>query len=255
MSFLLILITDNSHYNSINNMKGEKIMVYQSSKLSIVQKFNENAEKYDSQRRKLIPCFDDFYSIPVSIIETHSSTPTVLDIGAGTGLFSSFILNKFPEAKVTLIDISEKMINVAKERFSHFSNINYIVDDYTSYEYDNKFDIIVSSLSIHHLTDTEKKNLYIQIYDLLNDGGIFVNADQVLGHTASLEKLYKDDWKNKVESSGLTEEEIYAAYERTKLDKMATLTQQLNWLEESGFKDVDCIYKYFNFVVMYGRKI
>lgn len=229
-------------------------MVYQNSKESIIQKFNENAEKYDSQRRKLIPCFDDFYSIPISIMEHHSSAPTVLDIGAGTGLFASFILNKFPEAKVTLIDISEKMINVAKERFSDFSNINYIVADYTSYEFENKFDIIVSSLSIHHLTDTEKKNLYSQIYNSLNDGGIFVNADQVLGHTASLEKLYKDDWKNKIEKSGLTEEEIFSAYERTKLDKMATLTDQLNWLEESGFNDVDCIYKYFNFVVMYGRK-
>lgn len=230
-------------------------MTYQNSKVSIVEKFNENAEKYDSQRSKLIPCFDDFYSIPISIMEPHSSEPTVLDIGAGTGLFSAFILNKFPEAKVTLIDISEKMINVAKERFSNFSNINYIVDDYTSYEFENKFDIIVSSLSIHHLTDMEKKNLYNQIYHSLNDGGIFVNADQVYGHTAFLEKLYKDDWKNKIENSGLTEEEIYSAYERTKLDKMATLTEQLNWLEESGFNDVDCIYKYFNFVVMYGRKI
>ncbi len=230
-------------------------MVYQNAKESIVQKFNENAEKYDSQRSKLIPCFDDFYSIPVSIMETRSSTPTVLDIGAGTGLFSSFILNKFPEANITLIDISEKMINIARERFFNCVNINYIIDDYTSHVFDNKFDIIVSSLSIHHLTDTEKKHLYNQIYNSLNAGGIFVNADQVLGHTPSIEKLYKEDWKKKVENSGLMEEEIHSAYERTKLDKMATLREQLNWLEESGFNDVDCIYKYFNFVVMYGRKL
>lgn len=230
-------------------------MVNENTKVSIVQKFNENAEKYDSQRKKLIPCFDDFYSIPVSIMEPTSSSPTVLDIGAGTGLFTSFILKKFPEAKVTLIDISDKMLNVAKERFSNFSNINYVVADYTSYQFDQKFDVIVSSLSIHHLTDTEKKNLYFQIYNWLNEGGIFINADQVLGHTPFLENLYKDDWKNKIENSGLTEEEINSAYERTKLDKMATLTDQLNWLQESGFKDVDCIYKYFNFVVMYGRKI
>lgn len=177
-----------------------------------------------------------------------------MDIGSGTGLFSSFILNKYPDAKTTLIDISEKMINIAKERFSNLANITYIIDDYTSYEFDNKFDIIVSSLSIHHLTDIEKKSLYKRIYELLNNGGIFVNADQVLGHTPSLETLYKNDWKSKVENSGLTEEEIHSAYERTKLDKMSTLEEQLNWLEESGFKDVDCIYKYFNFVVIYGRK-
>jgi tRNA (cmo5U34)-methyltransferase len=34
--------------------------------------------------------------------------PTVLDVGSGTGLFSSFILEKYPEANITLIDISEK---------------------------------------------------------------------------------------------------------------------------------------------------
>ncbi|WP_234410488.1 class I SAM-dependent methyltransferase [Caldalkalibacillus mannanilyticus] len=93
-----------------------------------------------------------------------------MDIGSGTGLFSSFILNKYPDAKTTLIDISEKMINIAKERFSNLANITYIIDDYTSYEFDNKFDIIVSSLSIHHLTDIEKKSLYKRIYELLNNG-------------------------------------------------------------------------------------
>lgn len=53
---------------------------------------------------------------------------------------------------------------------------------------------------------------------------------------------------------GLTRQELDAAYERTKLDKMSTLDNQLNWLQESGFKDVDCVYKYFNFVVLFGRK-
>ncbi len=45
-----------------------------------------------------------------------------------------------------------------------------------------------------------------------------------------------------------------ASYERTKLDKMATLDQQLSWLTEIGFADVDCMYKYYNFVVMFARK-
>lgn len=224
------------------------------TKKDIVQKFDEGANQYDSQRSKLIPCFNDFYSIPISIINSPSTTPSILDVGAGTGLFSSLLLNKFPEANITLIDISEKMIEIAKKRFSHCSNINYIIDDYTSYKFESKFDIIVSSLSIHHLTHMEKKNLYQLIYKQLNDDGIFVNADQVLGETSFLETLYKNDWKRKVENSGLSEEEIHSAYERTKLDKMSTLAEQIVWLKESGFKDVDCIYKYFNFVVLFGRK-
>lgn len=76
-----------------------------------------------------------------------------------------------------------------------------------------------------------------------------------MGQTPFIETLYKSDWSQKIESSGLTQEELAAAYERTKLDKMSTLADQLDWLQESGFEDVDCFYKYFNFVVLYGRKI
>lgn len=230
------------------------MITFNESRNLIAHKFNEDANQYDPQRRKLIPCFDDFYSIPISIINTLSPAPAVLDIGSGTGLFSSLFLEKYPKANMTLIDISEKMIDIAKERFANFSNINYVIDDYTSHEFDCKFDIILSSLSIHHLTDVEKRNLYQRVYSFLKEDGIFVNADQVLGHTPFLENLYKNDWRNKIENSGLSADEIHSAYERTKLDKMSTLTDQLKWLEECGFKDVDCIYKYFNFVVLFGRK-
>jgi len=217
-------------------------------------KFNENASHYDGQRKKLIPCFNDFYSIATSIVETNLKNPSILDIGAGTGLLSSFILDKFPGANLTLIDISEKMLEVAKERFKGKTNVTYIIDDYTKYKLDKKFDIIISSLSIHHLTDDDKKRLYSDIYSSLNNNGVFINADQVLGRTPFIESLYKKDWTNKVENSGLSGEEIHSAYERTKLDKMSTLDDQINWLKDIGFSDVDCIYKYFNFIVLFGKK-
>jgi len=217
-------------------------------------KFNENASQYDSQRKKLIPCFDDFYSIATSIAKTNINNPNILDIGAGTGLLSFFILDKFPNANVTLIDISEKMLDVAKERFKANPNVTYIIHDYTKYKFDKKYDVIISSLSIHHLTEVEKKRLYYDIYSSLNKDGVFINADQVLGETPFIESLYKKDWKYKVENSGLPKEEILSAYERAKLDKMSTLEDQTNWLKDIGFLDVNCVYKYYNFVVLFGRK-
>ncbi|MBM7866923.1 methyltransferase domain-containing protein [Heliobacterium gestii] len=224
------------------------------SKQKVRTKFDDNARRYDSQRKQLIPCFDDFYGIAVSLAASEKESPRILDIGAGTGLLSSFLMEKYPKASFTLIDLSEKMLELAKDRFDDNPNVTYLVADYAKYPFAEPFDLIVSSLSIHHLTDPEKAALYRTINNILNDKGIFINADQVLGSTPYLDKMYVTDWKAKVEASGLSAEAIAASYERLKLDIFAPLADQLNWLKQAGFVDVDCVYKYFNFVVLFGRK-
>jgi len=222
---------------------------------NITTRFNEIAQNYDKQRKKLIPCYDDFYGIATALAKSGNDCPTVLDLGAGTGLFSSFILQKYPQAQLTLIDLSESMLDIAKSRFENVSNVQYFVGDYTTFDYPERYDLVISSLSIHHLLDAEKRELYQKVYSILNRDGVFVNADQVLGSTDYLDSLYQSDWTNHVEHSGLAQAEISAAYERTKLDKMSTLDEQLRWLTDIGFSDVDCMYKYYNFVVMYARKL
>lgn len=220
----------------------------------IQKKFDAVSKKYDEQRKKLIPCFDDFYGISVSIASVDKENPDILDVGAGTGLLSSFLMKRYPEASFTLIDISEKMLDMAKERFKGNSKVKYIAADYSKYNFTEKYDMVVSALSIHHLEDKEKRQLYKKSYSVLKGYGIFINADQVHGETPFVENLNKTTWRRHVENSGLTEEEIKAGYERTKLDKDIRLDQQLDWLKEAGFCDVSCIYKYYQFAVMYGRK-
>lgn len=219
----------------------------------VKEKFDNISENYDRQRKRLIPCFDDFYKVSVDAIDSQTNSPKILDIGAGTGLFSNFILKKYPNASLTLIDISEKMLTIAKERFKDLTNIRYIAEDYTKYDFDDKYDIIISALSIHHLPDEEKSRLYKKCYSMLAENGIFINSDQTLGETPYIETLNKKIWKREIESSGLTKDEILSCYDRIKLDKEATLQQQLYWLKEAGFSDVSCIYKYYHFAVMIGR--
>ncbi|MCW2277986.1 class I SAM-dependent methyltransferase [Heliophilum fasciatum] len=223
-------------------------------KESLQHKFNACAQEYDGQRQQLIPCFDDFYSIAVALANTKKPAPKILDIGAGTGLLSAFLLEVYPDAELTLIDIAENMLDIAKKRFQGRPNITYIAADYTQYSFPEKYDVAISSLSIHHLTGPEKQKLYQQIYDTISDNGLFINADQVQGATPWLETTYMSDWRAKVEASGLSAAEIHAAYERQKLDKMSPLDDQLTWLRQAGFRDVDCMYKYYNFVVLFGRK-
>ncbi|MNI17002.1 ubiquinone/menaquinone biosynthesis methyltransferase [compost metagenome] len=220
-------------------------------------KFNKAAWDYDKQRRKLIPCFDEFYNTAVSLATTDAQHPRILDLGAGTGLLSSMLHQKYPGAHFTLIDLSEKMLEMANKRFDGNKNISYVLGDYTNYVETNsqdKYDFIVSALSIHHLNDVDKVQVYRNAYENLKDGGVFVNADQVLGPTPFLESLYTNDWKQKIEASDLSRVEIDAAYERTKLDQMGGLVSQIKAMQNIGYLDVDCVYKNYNFVVLYGRK-
>jgi tRNA (cmo5U34)-methyltransferase len=221
----------------------------------IRRKFDEISEKYDEQRKKFIPCFDDFYGVSVSVASVDTENPRILDVGAGTGLLSGFLMEKYPKASFTLVDLSEKMLEIAKDRFRSSPNVKYIIGDYSKYGFVEKYDLVVSALSIHHLEDNEKKEFYKKSYSLLKQSGIFINADLIYGETPFIENLNKTTWKQYIEGSGLPEEEILAGYERIKHDKESKLDQQIDWLKEIGFCDVSCIYKFYNFAVMFGRKI
>lgn len=220
----------------------------------IVQMFNKAARNYDQERKKVIPHLDLFYQITASLAYTESNSPNILDLGAGTGLLSSYLLTKYPKANIILIDFSEKMLDIAKLRFKGNPNIKYIVGDYSRYNFNQPFDIIVSALSIHHLKDKEKFEFYKKCFTLLKIGGIFINADLILGNTLYLETLYKDNWKAHIKSN-LSKEQLVEYYKKMELDKEATLNTQLSWLKSAGFSDIDCVYKYYNFVVLFARKL
>ncbi len=222
--------------------------------MSVESQFNSIAQLYDKQRPSLIPCFSDFYGVAVDNINLSTSSPEILDLGAGTGLFSEFVLQKYPNAKITLVDLSQKMSDIAQKRFSSNKNINIIQGDFTTFKGEKLYDVVISSLAIHHLEDKAKAGLYNTIFSLLKPSGIFINAEQVAGESEYFSLLYDKEWSKKVEASDLSREEIDASYERIKLDKRTPVPTQIKWLRDAGFKEVDCLYKYYDFAVLYGRK-
>ncbi|MFH1215153.1 MAG: class I SAM-dependent methyltransferase [Pseudomonadota bacterium] len=224
--------------------------------MSIKSVFDKYSKEYDGARRRLIPCFDDFYKIAINTIPfAGEKSIRVLDLGAGTGLLSEMVAAAFPESEIILIDISAEMLAVAKTRLKTFRNkISYIENDYTKREMPGKFDAIISSLSIHHLDGSDKKTLFGNCYQSLVPGGIFINADQVAGETPDIEKTYRQKWLAEAGNNGATEDELKAALERMKEDKMSTLSYQLTCLKEAGFSDVNCWYRNDSFVVFSGTK-
>jgi len=225
--------------------------------MSIQSIFDKYATEYDSSRKKLIPCFDGFYQTAIDEIPfPEDQAIRVLDLGAGTGLMAGLVAAKYPKAKILLIDIAEKMLAEARKKLKSLENdFSFEVANYSDAKTFGKcFDLIISSLSIHHLSDDKKRNLFKSIYSDLQPGGVFINADQVLGDSDEIEKIYRKRWIEQVKANGVTEVELDAAFERMKEDKMSTLAAQIQWLKDAGFENANCWFKHYSFVVFSGRK-
>jgi len=221
----------------------------------IREAFNRFAQDYDSQREYIIPDMRQYYGAAVWAMESRAQQPEILDVGAGTGLLSAFLLEKFPDARLTLMDISENMLEMAKKRFADRPETRYVVSDYSTGELGGPYDIICSALSIHHLAAEDKRELFRRIYAVLRPGGIFVNADQADGETPYLRQRYLDYWNDFLRSGPLnTKESAEILRRRDTLDKNEKLSVQLGWLRECGFADVDIVYKNRTFIVTVARK-
>ncbi|WP_207426269.1 class I SAM-dependent methyltransferase [Pedobacter sp. SYSU D00535] len=220
----------------------------------VKNQFDAISKEYDRQRPYLIPCFHDFYTACYPLVKRMSAAKSLLDLGAGTGLFSYFVYLIRPELDFTLVDLSPEMLNAARERFKGLKNFSFLELNFATEPFPGKFDIIISALSIHHLDDEEKRLLYKNAFEALNDGGLFINADQVLGRGPGFDSFYKESWMEAVKDSGLEPVAINNAFQRIQLDKFAPLEAQISMLEEAGFSEADCIYKNQNFAVFAGTK-
>jgi tRNA (cmo5U34)-methyltransferase len=216
--------------------------------MTIGQAFNTTIEYYDDWMKKALPNYTEIFRTAQEVIpfETAKSIK-VLDLGAGTGLFSKHVLEKYPDADFVLYDLADKMLDMARERFrGQPQQFKFIVGDYRAMTVPHDFDLVISSLSIHHLTHEEKQDLFQKVYSVLRKPGLFINVDQIRGETEYVRKLYWDHWLNQVREKEPSEKKIQESIQRrTEFDRDAALGDQLRWLGEAGFNNVDCVYKNF----------
>jgi tRNA (cmo5U34)-methyltransferase len=225
--------------------------------MTIDEAFNSSINYYDDWMRKALPNYDDIFKTALEIIPFPIDSPIdVLDLGAGTGLFSKHVFEKYPNAKFLLYDLADKMIAVAKDRFhSYPQQFEFMIGDYRTLQIEREYDLVISSLSIHHLTNNEKQELFHSIYGVLRKPGLFINIDQIHGETDYLRDLYWNHWLVQVKQAEQSEDRIQESIDRrTKYDRDALLTDQLLWLKESGFINVDCVYKNFFVGVFFAMK-
>jgi tRNA (cmo5U34)-methyltransferase len=221
----------------------------------IKKAFDAIATEYDSLREFVIPDLQQFYTTAVWAAESSAPEPAILDIGAGTGLLSALILQKFPGAQMTLLDISENMLDIARRRFAGRKDITYIVSDYRQGIPVGPYDLVCSALSIHHLTLEDKRYLFGRIFSALKPDGLFVNADQADGDTPYFRKRFLEYWDEFLNHGPMNDvEHAEIIRRRDTLDRNEKLSVQLHWLQESGFSDVDVVYRNRTFIVTVARK-
>jgi tRNA (cmo5U34)-methyltransferase len=152
----------------------------------------------------------------------------VLELGVGTAETAWRILERHPHASWTAIDASEAMLGRAREALPGADlRLGRLEDPLP----DGPFDLVVSSLAVHHLNGAGKRDLFGRVLDALRAGGTFVLGDVVVPEDPNDAQI-EIDWV---------------------VDLPDRLDDQLEWLRAAGF-EVEPRWNYKDLAVVRARR-
>jgi SAM-dependent methyltransferase len=174
--------------------------------------------------------------------ELPTSVRRVLDLGSGDGRLLEMVLRARPTARGVAMDFSPFMLERLKARFRagpEVEVVNHNLD--LPLPAIGTFDLVVSSFAIHHLTHDRKRQLYEEVWALLDRGGVFCNLEHVASASAYGHAQF-------LQAMGKTAADEYPS------NRLLDVHTQLVWLREIGFEDVDCYWKWRELALLVGRK-
>jgi tRNA (cmo5U34)-methyltransferase len=165
-----------------------------------------------------------------------------LDLGSGGGRLLALVKEARPTAEAVAVDFSAAMLEVLRDAYRGDAKTSIIEHDLSSPLPElGKFDAVVSSFAIHHVTHERKRTLYAEIFERINPGGMFLNLE----HVASATPRLHEGFLAQLDLTPETEDPS---------NKLLDLELQLNWLREIGFTDVDCHWKWRELALLAGAK-
>lgn len=226
------------------------------------QRFSQVADIQIPMRARMFKTLLFFYKYHFK----EEKRVNLLDLGCGDGVLAYELIKANPCITATLVDGSDEMVELARKRFSGNKEIEIIparFEDLVLFEnFLSDYDLVISSLAIHHLTSEDRKRLFTFIYSHLKKGGYFINIDAVLPPEGPIEDFYLELWKDWIdEMSGVADESrkyfdlIYEHHQNPlHRSKISSLNEQLQLMNETGFLDIDCLMKYGIFAMYIGKK-
>jgi tRNA (cmo5U34)-methyltransferase len=218
--------------------------------------FEEEAGVFDKGILKKVPFYRDMLDALVSAIPFDNDRRIqVVDLGCGTGTIAKIIKERYPKSAVTCVDFSANMIKIAKGKLSVFDDISYVESDFLNFDFSAGYDAVVSSLTLHHIRDEDvKKKIFKRVFGGLKNKGVFYLADLVLASNEYLQKLNMKKWRDLQMQHCSLEEPAEREKRYAEEDRPFVLMDEIEWLKNAGFREVDVIWKYYHFAVYGGRK-
>jgi putative AdoMet-dependent methyltransferase len=160
-------------------------------KSEFVDKFNhdEDAPDYDKDVRNEGHPIRAGYDALLDWVAAETGTAgsgQVLELGSGTG---NLTLRLAPGTEVTCVDISQEMMQLAQNKLPTERRVTYVKEDILAF-FDQPrvpFAAVVSTYTIHHLTEEEKALLFEKIAAALEPGGTAVFGDLMFENDAAKE--------------------------------------------------------------------
>lgn len=151
----------------------------------------------------------------------------ILDLGCGRGTDTIAAAKKLIKGKAVGLDITEAMIEKAKENSlkENLENVNFVKGDIENLPFpDETFDYVISNCVINHAKD--KQRAYAEIRRVLRVGGYFVISDPVTKY--SLPDEIKNSPKEWAECFGgaITEQEYIDSIKRAGFAKVDILKRR-----------------------------
>ena len=222
----------------------------------IFEHFSKTIDDYDTVADKVVMKNDELHESVVNSLPFNSGMKlNIVDLGSGTGHGMRLILNKFPQAKVTGIDFSLRMISKSQTNLIEFRDqFKLINKDFNKVDFENDYDAIVSAVTIHNSAHEQKKELFKKIYGSLKKGGVFVNGDFIEGETEEISKKYQELYRDYLKSNLIGHElEVWLRHAFVE-DKPMKLSEQFRILHTAGFKEVKLVWQFNNMAVYIAVK-
>jgi tRNA (cmo5U34)-methyltransferase len=216
--------------------------------------------------RYFVPDRETQIQIICDLIPPSTEPFHVLELCCGEGLLAREILKRFDNCTLLGLDGSSYMLSSAGERLAPFSSrakLKYF--DLSDTNWRNppiRMQAVVSSLCIHHLDDSQKQALFRDMHQILLPGGAFLIADIIQPVNKTGIALAANGFDEVVRKRSFRlggDDHAYIQFQRDKWnlyrypdpgDKPSSLFDQMKWLEESGFGDIDVFWMEAGHVIL-----